>query len=77
MKKHLINEQRSRDAAAKKELYNTSRVGKSNNYYEHLYTSLQQLATPIFHPLSTIAIHTLGVASGWNVWAWLSGGKCG
>ena len=33
----LKNEQRSRNAAAKKELMYTSRVGKSNNYYEDIY----------------------------------------
>ena len=37
MKKHLKNEQRSRDDAAKKELRNTSGVGKTNNYYEGIY----------------------------------------
>ena len=37
MKKHLKNEQRSRDAAAKKELYNTSGVGKIINYCEDIY----------------------------------------
>ena len=31
------NEQRNRDVAAKKELYNTSAVGKSNKYYEDIY----------------------------------------
>ena len=36
MKKHFKNEQRSRDAAAEKRA-NTSRVGKSNNYYEDIY----------------------------------------
>ena len=35
-KKHLQNEQRSRDAAAKKRA-NTSGVGKSNNYCEDIY----------------------------------------
>ena len=35
-KKHFKNEQRSRDAAAKKRA-NTSGVGKSNNYYEDIY----------------------------------------
>ena len=35
-KKHLKNEQRSKDAAAKKRP-NTSRVGKMNNYYEDIY----------------------------------------
>ena len=33
----LKNEQRNRDAAAKKRA-NTSGVGKSNNYYNHTYT---------------------------------------
>ena len=32
----FLNEQRSRDAAAKK-IANTSGVGKSNNYYEDIY----------------------------------------
>ena len=36
-KKHFKNEQRSKDAAAKKELYNTSGVGKINNYCEAIY----------------------------------------
>ena len=36
-KKHLKNEQRSKDAAAKKRP-NTSGVGKINNYYEDIYT---------------------------------------
>ena len=36
-KKHLKNEQRNMDAAAKK-IANTSGVGKSNNYYNHTYT---------------------------------------
>ena len=35
-KKHLKNEQRSRDAAAKKRA-NTSGVGKMNNYCEDIY----------------------------------------
>ena len=35
-KKHLKNEQRSRDAAAKKRA-NTSGVGKINNYCEDIY----------------------------------------
>ena len=35
-KKHLKNEQRSRDAAAKKSA-NTSGVGKINNYCEDIY----------------------------------------
>ena len=35
-KKHLKNEQRSKDAAAKKRP-NTSGVGKINNYYEDIY----------------------------------------
>ena len=37
-KKHLKNEQRSKDAAAKKRP-NTSGVGKINNYYEDIYIS--------------------------------------
>ena len=37
IKKHLKNEQRSRDAAAKKRA-NTSGVGKINNYCEDIYT---------------------------------------
>ena len=36
MKNLFLNEQRSRDAAAKKR-DNTSGVGKSNNYYEDIY----------------------------------------
>ena len=36
-KKHLKNEQRNRDAAAKNRA-NTSGVGKGNNYYNHIYT---------------------------------------
>ena len=35
-KKHFLNEQRSKDAAAKKRP-NTSGVGKINNYYEDIY----------------------------------------
>ena len=35
-KKHFKNEQRSKDAAAKKRP-NTSGVGKINNYYEDVY----------------------------------------
>ena len=35
-KKHFKNEQRSKDAAAKKR-HNTSGVGKINNYYEDIY----------------------------------------
>ena len=35
-KKHLKNEQRSKDAAAKKRP-NTSGVGKIDNYYEDIY----------------------------------------
>ena len=35
-KKYFLNEQ-SKDAAAKKELYNTSGVEKSNNYFEDIY----------------------------------------
>ena len=35
-KKHLKNEQRSKDAAGKKRP-NTSGVGKINNYYEDIY----------------------------------------
>ena len=35
-KKHVKNEQTSRDAAANKRA-NTSGVGKSNNYYEDIY----------------------------------------
>ena len=35
-KKHFKNEQRSKDAAAKKGR-NTSGVGKINNYYEDIY----------------------------------------
>ena len=35
-KKHLKNEQRSKDAAAKK-TPNTSGVGEINNYYEDIY----------------------------------------
>ena len=35
-KKHLKNEQRSKDAAAKKRS-STSRVAKINNYYEDIY----------------------------------------
>ena len=35
-KKHLKNEQRSKDAAAKKRP-DTSGVGKINNYYEDIY----------------------------------------
>ena len=35
-KKHLKNEQRNRDDAAKKRA-NTSGVGESNNYYEDIY----------------------------------------
>ena len=35
-KKHFKNEQRSKDAAAKKRR-NTSGVGKINNYYEDIY----------------------------------------
>ena len=35
-KKHLKNEQRSKDAAAKKRA-NTSGVGKINNYCEDIY----------------------------------------
>ena len=35
-KKHFKNEQRSKDAAAKKRS-NTSGVGKINNYYEDIY----------------------------------------
>ena len=34
----LSNEQRSRDAAAKKRA-NTSGIGKSNNYYEDIYNN--------------------------------------
>ena len=34
--KTFKNEQRSKDAAAKKRL-NTCGVGKMNNYYEHIY----------------------------------------
>ena len=37
-KQHLKNEQRSKDAAAKKRP-NTSGVGKMNNYYEDIYIS--------------------------------------
>ena len=37
-KKHFKNEQRSKDAAAKKRP-NTSGVGKINNYYEDIYIS--------------------------------------
>ena len=37
LKKHFKNVQRSRDATAQK-IANTSRVGKSNNYYEYVYT---------------------------------------
>ena len=36
--KHFKNEQRSKDAAAKKRP-NTSGVGKINNYYEDIYIS--------------------------------------
>ena len=36
LKKTFKNEQRSKDAAAKKTL-NTSGVGKMNNYYEDIY----------------------------------------
>ena len=36
MKKHLKNEQRSRDAASKKRA-NTSGVGKINNYCDDIY----------------------------------------
>ena len=36
-KKHFKNEQRSKDAAAKKNLRNTSGVGKINNHYEDIY----------------------------------------
>ena len=36
LKKHFLNEQRSRDAAAKKRA-NTSGVGKINNYCEDIY----------------------------------------
>ena len=35
-KKHFKNEQRKKDAAAKKRA-NTSGVGKSNNYYEDIH----------------------------------------
>ena len=35
--KHFLNEQRNRDAAAKKRA-NASGVGKSNNYYNNTYT---------------------------------------
>ena len=36
-KKHFKNEQRSKDAAAKKDLIYTSGVGKINNYYKDIY----------------------------------------
>ena len=45
-KKHFKNEQRSRDAAAKKRA-NTSGVGKSNNYYEDIY--IPPYTTPTNH----------------------------
>ena len=35
-KNYFLNEQRSKDAAAKKRT-NTSGVGKINNYYEDIY----------------------------------------
>ena len=35
-KKHFLNEQRSKDASAKKRP-NTTGVGKINNYYEDIY----------------------------------------
>ena len=36
-KKHLKNEQRSRDAAAKKELIQVEYIWKINNYCEDIY----------------------------------------
>ena len=36
-KKHLKNEQRSKDAAAKKDLIQVEYIGKINNYYEDIY----------------------------------------
>ena len=42
MKIHFKNEQRSRDAVAKKRA-NTSGVGKSNNYYEDIYSVIPEI----------------------------------
>ena len=67
------------DADAKKELYNTSGVGKINNHCEDVYSHTHR-----FHPLSKVVIHTsvqYGCAevwmtileSGWNLWVWLVG----
>ena len=36
-KKHFKNEQRSKDAAAKKDLIQVEYIGKINNYYEDIY----------------------------------------
>ena len=37
LKKHFKNEQRSKDAAAKKDLIQVEYIGKINNYYEDIY----------------------------------------
>ena len=37
-KKHFKNEQRSKDATAKKDLIQVEYIGKINNYYEDIYT---------------------------------------
>ena len=36
-KKHFKNEQRSKDAATKKDLIQVEYIGKINNYYEDIY----------------------------------------
>ena len=43
----FLNEQRSRDAAAKKRA-NTSGVGKSNNYYEDIYIIMLPGPGPVY-----------------------------
>ena len=67
--KTFKNEQRSKDAAAKKRPI-TSGVGNINNYYEDI--SLQN-CHPYFSTLYCTEVWRTILESGWNLWVWLVG----
>ena len=53
----LKNEQRSRDAAAKKELIQVEYIGKNNNNYEDIYISTPLLQHPLTTPIHSNHTH--------------------
>ena len=67
-RKTFLNEQRSRDAAAKKELIQVEYIGKIYNYCEDIYIPPYNKK----YPYCTEVWVTI-LESGWNLWVWLVG----